>query len=169
LQTYETTIVVDSLQKAEDVQTSVDKIETFIKNHGGNILKREDWGKKRLAYEINRKQYGTYVHFVYEAPSSMPGLIEGEFRLEEKILRYLTVAADSNLASEAEQDQVQQVEVASESADAETTESEPVAEASGEAASNDGDPVNTQETAVGDSDTAEVASAPPEEQTTPKE
>lgn len=86
--------MLDSLQKSDDMQATVTKIENFIKNHGGNILNREEWGKKRLAYEINRKQYGNYIHFLFEAPSDLPGLLEREYRLEEAILRYLTVKAD---------------------------------------------------------------------------
>ena len=122
MQTYETTIAIDSLQKAEEIQSTIGKIETFIKNHGGDIVKRDDWGKKRLAYEINRKQYGTYFHFIFEAPSSIPGLLEGEFRLQETILRYLTVTADSNLVSKVK---AQQAEVTPET----ETETETKAEA----------------------------------------
>lgn len=126
MQTYETTIAIDSLQKAEEIQSTIGKIETFIKNHGGDIVKRDDWGKKRLAYEINRKQYGTYFHFIFEAPSSIPGLLEGEFRLQETILRYLTVTADSNLVSKVK---AQQAEVTPEPEPEPETETETKAEA----------------------------------------
>lgn len=91
---YETTFITDLMQKSDDSQTAVSKVESFIKNHGGNILNKEDWGKKRLAYEINRKQYGTYHHFLFEGPETLPGLLEREYRLDESIIRYLTVAAD---------------------------------------------------------------------------
>lgn len=95
MQIYETTIVIDSLQKAEDMQATITKLENFIKNNGGTIVKKEEWGKKRLAYEINRKQYGTYYHLHFEGPGTLPGLLEREYRLEESILRYLTVKTDS--------------------------------------------------------------------------
>ena len=91
---YETTIVIDSLQKSEDMQNMVAKIENFIKNNGGTITEIEEWGKKRLAYEINRKQYGTYYHILFEGPSTIPALLEAEYRLQESILRYLTVKSD---------------------------------------------------------------------------
>jgi small subunit ribosomal protein S6 len=70
------------------------KIQNFITNNGGEIKKIEEWGKKRLAYEINRKQYGTYFHILFDGPSSLPGLLEREYRLEDSILRYLTIKTD---------------------------------------------------------------------------
>ncbi|NIR50377.1 30S ribosomal protein S6 [candidate division KSB1 bacterium] len=94
---YETTVVCDSFLKDEDKQNLVTKIENFIKNNGGEIHKIEDWGKKRLAYEIQRKQYGIYVYFLYSGPSALPDLLEREFRLEEPILRYLTVKFDPKM------------------------------------------------------------------------
>lgn len=97
---YETTLVIDSLQRAEDMQNTITKIENFIQNNGGTIKKKEEWGKKRLAYEINRKQYGTYHHIIFEGPETLPGLLEREYRLEESILRYLTVISETELADE---------------------------------------------------------------------
>ena len=95
MQVYETTIVIDSLQKGEDIQNTLTNIENFIKNNGGTILKKEEWGKKRLAYEINRKQYGNYFHILFEGQSGLPTLLEREYRLVESILRYLTVRTES--------------------------------------------------------------------------
>ncbi|MFQ5602783.1 MAG: 30S ribosomal protein S6 [bacterium] len=91
---YETTIVFDSFLKDEDMQNLTTKIQNFIKNNGGQIQEIEEWGKKRLAYEINRKQYGNYYHILFTGQSSLPELLEREFRLEESILRYLTIKSD---------------------------------------------------------------------------
>jgi len=94
LSKYETTFVVDSLQKSENKEHIVTKVENFIKNNGGKIGEVEDWGKKRLAYEINRKQYGNYYQIHFEGPGNLPGLLEREYRLEEGILRFLTITSD---------------------------------------------------------------------------
>ena len=91
---YETTFVIDSLQKSENMQNILTKVENFIKNNGGEIGEVEDWGKKRLAYEINRKQYGNYYQIHFEGPSNLPGLLEREYGLEEGILRFLTITSD---------------------------------------------------------------------------
>jgi len=94
LSKYETTFVIDSLQKSENKEHILTKVENFIKNNGGDIGEVEDWGKKRLAYEINRKQYGNYYQIHFEGPGNLPGLLEQEYRLEEGILRFLTITSD---------------------------------------------------------------------------
>ncbi len=94
---YETTIVIDSFLKEEEFQNLSTKIQNFIKNNGGQIQRLEEWGKRRLAYEINRKQYGNYLHILFEGPSTLPLLLEREYRLQESILRFLTVKSDPKI------------------------------------------------------------------------
>ncbi len=100
---YETTFVIDSLQKSENKEHILTKVENFIKNNGGEIGEVEDWGKKRLAYEINRKQYGNYYQIHFEGPGNLPGLLEQEYRLEEGILRFLTITSDPRAALKREE------------------------------------------------------------------
>ncbi len=91
---YETTVVIDSFMKDEDFSSLSTKIQTFIKNNGGQIQRVEEWGKRRLAYEINRKQYGNYLHILFEGPATVPLLLEREYRLLDTILRFLTIKID---------------------------------------------------------------------------
>jgi len=94
LRLYETTVVIDSMLKADEVRNQNDKIVNFISNHGGNIVKVEDWGKRRLAYEIRKKQYGFYLNVRFSGPEALPLLLEREYRLNESVLRHLTVKID---------------------------------------------------------------------------
>jgi len=94
LQVYETTVVVDSLLKPDDLRDLREKIVSFISNHGGSILKVEEWGKRRLAYEIAKKQYGYYLHTRFSAPPALIALLEREYRLNESYLRFLTIGVD---------------------------------------------------------------------------
>jgi len=91
LRTYETVVVIDSLLKNEEIDEIVNKVERVINNNGGKIVSIERWGKKRLAYEIKRRQYGYYVEIVFEAPSNVIRVLEREYQLEENILRYLSI------------------------------------------------------------------------------
>ena len=100
---YETTVVIDSMLKADEVRNQNDKIVNFISNHGGNIVKVEDWGKRRLAYEIKRKQYGFYLNVRFSAPEALPLLLEREYRLNESVLRHLTVKIDPLVMKSEEQ------------------------------------------------------------------
>lgn len=109
MRTYETTMVIDSFLKSDDIEALAKKVQNFIANHGGEIIKVEDWGKRRLAYEINRKQYGNYIHILFKAPGNIVKLLEREYRLEEAMLRYLTVKADERaLAFKAQAEQEEQ-------------------------------------------------------------
>jgi small subunit ribosomal protein S6 len=91
---YETTVIADSLLKPDDMRDLREKIASFISNHGGEVQKAEEWGKRRLAYEIAKKQYGYYLHFRFTAPEALAGLLEREYRLNESILRFLTIRVE---------------------------------------------------------------------------
>ena len=96
MKTYETIVVIDSLLKNEEIDEIINKVERVISNNGGKIVSNERWGKKRLAYEIKRRQYGYYVEIVFEAPPNLIRILEREYRLEENILRYLSIHLDKN-------------------------------------------------------------------------
>lgn len=100
---YETTVIIDSGLKPDEVRNQNDKIVNFISNHGGNIVKVEDWGKRRLAYEIKRKQYGFYLNVRFSGPEALPVLLEREYRLNESVLRYLTIKVDPLVIKSEEQ------------------------------------------------------------------
>lgn len=91
LRQYETTCVIDSLMRTEEIEDTIRRYQRFISANGGEIKRIERWGKRRLAYEIRKRQYGFYVYFRYQAPPTIVAALEREFRLDESILRYLTV------------------------------------------------------------------------------
>ncbi len=94
---YETTIVIDPQLKSTEIEDVIKKATTFITDHGGEIVEQNEWGKKRLAYEINRKQYGYYVLIRFKAPGQVIKLLEREYRLSEPIMRYLTIVVDKKM------------------------------------------------------------------------
>ena len=91
---YETVIVFDPQLKTTEIEEHFKKFTDFITNHGGEIVKQDDWGKRRLAYEINRKQYGYYILMRFNAPGQVILLLEREFKLNEMVIRYLTIKVD---------------------------------------------------------------------------
>lgn len=92
---YETTIIIDGYLQEEKQIEIVNRIENIIKGNEGNILKTERMGKRRLSYEIKRKQHGYYIYFLYESRNpKIVNELEREFRFNEGILRYLTVKVD---------------------------------------------------------------------------
>jgi small subunit ribosomal protein S6 len=101
---YETTVGVDSMLKPDDVKGLRDRIANFISNNGGELIKVDDWGKRRLAYEIKKKQYGFYIHMRFNAPPGVLVLLEKEYRLNESVLRYLTIKVDKRALKKEEQE-----------------------------------------------------------------
>jgi small subunit ribosomal protein S6 len=91
LKQYETTFIVDSHLSGEQIDEAIEKVTKFIEKNGGNIKYVDRWGKRRLAYEIAKKQYGYYVHIRFEVEGSNINSLEREFKLDDSIIRYLTV------------------------------------------------------------------------------
>ncbi|UCC80852.1 MAG: 30S ribosomal protein S6 [Candidatus Zixiibacteriota bacterium] len=92
---YELTVIINSSLEESAVQAEVEKIENQITSAEGKIHKLERWGVRRLTYLIQGFNQGYYVHFLYEGPSRLVSEIERTLRINENILRYLTVQAVS--------------------------------------------------------------------------
>jgi small subunit ribosomal protein S6 len=88
---YETTFIVDSLLPEEQINATIDKIKDFIEKNGGKIGQIDRWGKRRLAYEIAKKQYGYYVYIRFQYEGDLIKELEREYKLDDSIIRYLTV------------------------------------------------------------------------------
>jgi len=95
LRTYQSVVIIDSLLKSEEIDAIIEKIVRNINNNGGKITTIDRWEKKRLMYEIKKRQYGYYVEIVFEAPNNLIKILERDYRLDENILRYLTIHLDS--------------------------------------------------------------------------
>ena len=94
MRTYQTVVVIDSLLKSEEIDAIIEKVLRIINNNGGKIVSIDRWEKKRLAYEIKRRQYGYYVEVIFEAPANLVKILERDYRLDENVLRYLTIVLD---------------------------------------------------------------------------
>ena len=95
MRTYETVIVIDAHQPDEKFESLTEKVKKLITDNNGKVLEVSRWGKRRLAYEIKKKQHGYYIHFLYEMEKrEFLKIIEREFKLTEEILRYLTLHLD---------------------------------------------------------------------------
>lgn len=94
---YETTIIVNAALEDSDVESLIDKVSSYIENHGGKITELDRWGRRRLAYPINKKFNGYYVHLVFETtPSTIP-ILERFLVLEDTVLRHLTLLLPDRL------------------------------------------------------------------------
>ena len=88
---YELAVDVQSIIEDEERAAVVDKCKALIERFGGTITNVDDWGKKRLAYEIQKMKEGFYYFIQFEAESSAPAEIESRIRIMDNVLRYLVV------------------------------------------------------------------------------
>ena len=91
---YETVIIIRQETSTQQVEALADTIEDIIKQSGGSVKKRENWGLRSLAYKIKKNKKGHYILLNIEAPSTAIHEMERVMRLNEDILRYLTLRID---------------------------------------------------------------------------
>jgi len=91
---YELALVLNPNLEEEAKIAEVQKIQALLERFGGTIEKVDDWGKRKLAYEINKLSEGFFSFTTFEAPASAPAEIESRLRIMESILRYLIIRKD---------------------------------------------------------------------------
>ena len=92
---YELAVVVSAKIEDEERAAVVDKCKALIERFGGTITNVDDWGKKRLAYEIQKMKEGFYYFIQFEADSVCPNEVEAHIRIMEPVIRYLCVKAEA--------------------------------------------------------------------------
>jgi small subunit ribosomal protein S6 len=99
MRTYELVFVVDPRVSDEEVVTMIQEYRQMITAGGSEIVTEENWGRRKLAYPINKLSEGKYVLFGITSQDGKTSLHEVEHRMRQndKILRYLTVRTDEDL------------------------------------------------------------------------
>ncbi len=89
---YESMIIISPTLKEDESKKENEKITSFIEKNGGEIEKTDDWGKRRLAYEINKQADGYYFinHFKYDTAKIAE--LERTYQLNENVIRYNILA-----------------------------------------------------------------------------
>lgn len=90
---YELTVLIHPDLEA-DLETPLTKVRDIIKNAGGTIIREDNWGKKKLAYAINRENFAVYVYMDVELPADAPLKISNTLNITDEVLRYLLVKVD---------------------------------------------------------------------------
>ena len=104
MRTYEALYIIQPNAGDDEAQTVVDGVESLITEDGGTIVRSETWGKRRLAYEVKGFSEGIYVLVRFECAPTFVKKLESHFKLNEDVIRYLTVHFDEKtLGLETEQ------------------------------------------------------------------
>ena len=90
---YELTVLIHPDLEA-DLDKALDKVKSLITDNGGEIIKEDNWGKKKLAYSIRREEFAVYVYFEVKLPAEALLKISNVLNITDEVLRYLLVKAD---------------------------------------------------------------------------
>jgi small subunit ribosomal protein S6 len=88
---YETTFILEPGLDDNRIGEETERVSQWIRDLGGEVLEVQRWGKRRLSYEINRKRDGIYVMVLHQGPGTVVKEIERRLRLNESVMRVLTV------------------------------------------------------------------------------
>lgn len=91
---YELAVIVSAKIEDDERAATIEKVKEYITRNGGTITNVDEWGKKRLAYEVQKMKEAFYYFIQFEADSKVPAEIEGRIRLMENVIRYLCVRQD---------------------------------------------------------------------------
>lgn len=93
---YETIVIVDADVSENDRVSLFNRIQEIIPQHEGVLIKEDLWGVKKLAYEIKKKPRGFYARYDYCGMGPLVDELERSFRIDDRVLKYLTVQLDAD-------------------------------------------------------------------------
>ncbi|WP_026509632.1 MULTISPECIES: 30S ribosomal protein S6 [unclassified Butyrivibrio] len=91
---YELAVIVNAKIEDDARAAAVDKCKALIERFGGQITNVDEWGKKKLAYEIEKMNEGFYYFIQFDAEPTAPADIEKRVRIVDGVIRYLLVKQD---------------------------------------------------------------------------
>lgn len=94
---FEMTYILNPVLEEDQFSELVSTVNGLIESNDGEIVEVDEWGTRKLAYDIDKKGSGYYVNMYFKAPGSAIAVIERNMRLNDDILRYLTLKYDSKM------------------------------------------------------------------------
>ncbi len=92
---YELALVVNAKIEDEARTATVEKVKEYITRFGGTVTNVDEWGKKRLAYEVQKMKEGFYYFIQFESASTCPAELEDRVRIMDNVIRYLCIRQDA--------------------------------------------------------------------------
>jgi small subunit ribosomal protein S6 len=94
LKEYEAMVIIDPDMEDEKIEASVAKIEGLIKKNGGEIDKVDHWGKRKLAYPINKQPMGYYAVLYFKGKEDGIKEMDRVMRISDDVIRHMIVAKE---------------------------------------------------------------------------
>src|SRR5512140_2697698 len=94
---YESIFIINPNINDEETAAVIKKMQDVVVKQGGEMLKSEDWGKKKLAYEIKKQKRGHYAFFQFKAAPAVVSELERTYKLTDSVIKFLTVKLEKEL------------------------------------------------------------------------
>ncbi len=101
---YESAILINAALDDETIKNLIGRVKETITTNGGEIVEVEDWGRKRLAYQVKKSKIGYYTIFRFNSLPDLVPKLERYYQLDETILRYLTITLSKEALEQIEID-----------------------------------------------------------------
>lgn len=101
MRNYESLYIVHPEVVGDELTTVVDKFQKILGDIGAEIVKLDNWGTRKLAYPIKKVERGSYIQVLFSAEPEVVAEYERRLRLDEQILRFLTVRLDRDFTADA--------------------------------------------------------------------
>lgn len=96
MQQYESVIILTPLLSEDAAKEAIAKFTSILKEGGAEIIAEDNWGLKKLAYPIQKKSTGFYHLTEFKAPGELIQKLELEYKRDERVMRFLTIALDKH-------------------------------------------------------------------------
>jgi small subunit ribosomal protein S6 len=101
---YESIFILKPDLMDENVDEVVKKIHKIVKDHSGKIMDNEIWGKRRMAYEVDKERYGIYALIHFEGEGKLIRELERNYRLMGDVMKYIIIRLNKRELAELESD-----------------------------------------------------------------
>ncbi len=92
---YELAVVVSAKIEDDARVATIEKVQSYITRFGGTVTNVDEWGKRKLAYEIQKMREGFYYFIKFESEATAPAEIEARLRIMENVIRFLCVKEEA--------------------------------------------------------------------------
>ena len=92
---YELAVVLSAKLEDDERTAALEKVKGYITRFGGAVTDVDEWGKKKLAYEIQKMKEGFYYFIQFDGDSTTPNELESRIRIMEPVIRYLCVRQEA--------------------------------------------------------------------------
>lgn len=88
---YENAVIFSDALPEEELRAAIEKIKTVIADSGGQILKTDEWGNRKLAYEIDKRKKGFYVFYYLKGPATLVKKLEELYKVFDPVMKFMVI------------------------------------------------------------------------------